>query len=339
MTIALAWVVGANICLTLGFIGVYWRTRSQALAANETPPPPLEVLQTIVPGVSGPTIREPTPVPTATLVPSTGVVNILLMGKDERPDEAGQPTRTDTMMVLRVDFDNQTAKLLALPRDVWVALPNLEAYKITEGRINTAYYYGELYDLPGGGPREAMDAVTLNFGIPLDHFALVNFQGFVNGVDALGGIDIEVPKRIYDDKFPTDDYGFMTLIVEPGLQHMDGLTALRYARTRHQDNDTERIKRQQLVLLAIRDKAIGVDAVSRLPELYTAAAGTFETDLTLPQLVSYGLTAQKIDRSRITTYAIDQTYLAAWVTPGGANVWIPQRASIGPVVEAFLATP
>lgn len=336
LTIILAWAVGINVCLTFGFVGIYLRARSQAVAANETPPPPLEVLQTVVPAIS---IIDPAPPPTATPVPATGVVNILLLGKDERPDQAGQPTRTDTMMVLRVDFDNHTAKLLSLPRDVWVALPNLASYKITEGRINTAYYYGEVYDVPGGGPREAMDTVTLNFGIPLDHYAIVNFQGFVNSVDALGGIDLDVPKRIYDDKFPTDDYGTMTLIIEPGLQHMDGITALRYARTRHQDSDTERIKRQQLVLLAIRDKAISLDVVSRLPELYTAASGTFETDLSLPQMISYGLEAQKIDRSQITTYAIDQSYLAAWTTPGGASVWIPQRASIGPVVEAFLATP
>jgi len=336
LTIILAWVVGLNVCLTLGFIGYYFNTRSRAIAANETPLPLIEVLQTAMPIIPG---LEPTPVPTATPIPASGIVNILLLGKDERSDEAGQPTRTDTMMVLRVDFDQHTAKLLALPRDVWVALPNLEAYSITEGRINTAYFYGELYDLPGGGPKEAMDAVTLNFGIAIDHYAIVNFQGFVNSVDALGGIDIDVPKRIYDDNFPTDDYGTMTLIIEAGPQHMDGTTALRYARTRHQDSDTERIKRQQLVLLAIGDKAISVDAVSRLPELYTATAGTFETDLTLPQLISYGVTARQIDRSQITTYAIDQTYLAAWTTPGGAHVWIPQRASIGPVVEAFLATP
>ena len=336
LTIILAWVVGINVCLTLGFIGIYMRTRSRAIAANETPPPPLEVLQTIVPVLP---ILDPFSPPAATPVPATGVVNILLLGKDERPDEAGGPSRTDTIMVLRVDFDNRTARLLSLPRDVWVALPNLQAYGISEGRINTAYHYGELYELPGGGAKEAMDTVTLNFGIPLDHYAVVNFQGFVNSVDALGGIDIDVPKRIYDDQFPTDDYGTMTLIIEAGPQHMDGITALRYARTRHQDSDTERIKRQQLVLLAIRDKAISADAVSRLPELYTAASGTFETDLSLPQMISYGLEAQKIDRSQITTYVIDQTYLAAWVTPSGAHVWIPQRASIGPVVEAFLAMP
>lgn len=333
----LAAIVGLNLCLTLGFIGYYVSYRNAALAANETPAPPLEVLQTVVP-IPGATLL-PTPEPTATPQPATGVVNVLLMGKDERPDETGQPTRTDTMMVLRVDFDHHTAKLLSLPRDIWVAIPGLEAHGVTEGRINTAYYYGELLDAPGGGPRVAMDAVTLNFGIPIDHYAIVNFDGFVRIVDALGGIDVDVPERIYDPLFPTEDYGYMTLVVEPGLQHMDGISALRYARTRHQDSDTERVKRQQLVLLAIRDKALSIDAVSKLPEIYAASEGTFETDMSLPQLITYGLTAQTIDRSQITTYVIDQDVLAAWETPNGAHVWIPQRARIGPIIESFLAVP
>lgn len=338
MVLTLAGVVGLNLCLSCAFFSVYFDARSRAIAAQDTPPAPIDIIQTMVPGLPDiPGVIAPTPAPAAMPAPPTGVINVLLMGKDERPDETGQPTRTDTMMVLRVDFDQHKARLLSLPRDVWVALPNLEAHGITEGRINTAYYYGELYQVSGGGPKEAMDAVTLNFGLPLDSYAIVNFQGFVQAVDALGGIDIDVPARIYDDKFPTDDYGYMTLLIEPGPQHMDGTTALRYARTRHQDNDTERIKRQQLVLLAIRDQAMTIDVVTRLPELYGAAAGTFDTDLALPQMISYGLEAQRIDRSQIATFAIDQNYLVGWVTPGGANVWIPQRAKIGPVVEEFLA--
>lgn len=330
----LASVVALNVCLVIVFGGYYWYSRTSAIAANETPPEPMEVLQTVIPGVP-----DLDPTPSATIPPPTGIVNILLLGKDQRADETGMATRTDTMMVLRVDFDRQTAKLLSFPRDVWVALPNLHQYGISEGRINTAYYYGEIYQLPGGGAKAAMDTVTLNFGIPIHHYALINFDGFVKVVDSLGGIEIDVPKRIYDEQYPTDDYGTMVLIIESGLQHMDGETALRYARTRHQDSDTERIKRQQAVLLAIRDKAVSVNAVARLPELYDALQGTFETDMSLPIMIAYGVIGQQIDRSQIQTFAIDQTMLAGWVTPGGAHVWIPQRANIAPVVNAFLAVP
>lgn len=333
-------IVAANVALTLAFVGYYANYRSQAEAANVTPAQPVEVLQTMMPVIpaAGPTlIPTQTDEPTATPIPATGITNILLLGKDERPDQQGEPTRTDTMMVLRVDFDKHTAKLLALPRDIWLALPDLEDYGITEGRINTAYYYGELYQVPGGGPKVAMDTVTLNFGIPLDHYAIVNFQGFKDIVDAVGGIDIDVPKAIYDDQYPTDDYGYMTLIINPGLQHMDGTEALRYARTRHQDSDTERVKRQQAVILAVRDKALTFDSLTKIPQVYGIAQGSFETDMSLPTLISYGLEGRNIEKANITTSSIDQEVLAAWVTPGGAHVWIPQRARIAPIIEAFLA--
>jgi LCP family protein required for cell wall assembly len=333
-------IVGTNLCLTVAFIVYYANYANAALAANETPAAPIQVLQTIVPvgGAFDPTATASAE-PTATPVPATGMVNILLMGKDERPDQAGQPTRTDTMMVLRLDFDRHAAKLLALPRDIWVALPGLGAYGITEGRINTAYYYGEVYRLSGGGPRLAMNTVTLNFGIPIDHYAVVNFNSFVKIIDALGGIDIDVPTAIYDPQYPTEDYGIMTLIINPGPQHMDGTEALRYARTRHQDSDTERVKRQQAVLLAARDKALTFDALTKIPEVYGIVQGSVETDLSLPTLLSYGLTGRSIDRSAISTFVIDNNMLAAWTTPGGASVLIPQRARIAPVIEQFLATP
>jgi len=313
-----------NLCMTIIFIAYYANARAKAIESNLTPPKPLELLQTVV------------PIPSATVKPPTGVVTILLMGTDARPNELNTPSRTDTMMIARVDFDRKTAKLLSIPRDVWVAIPNLKSYGVAEDRINSAYFYGEAFNVKGGGAKVAMDTVTLNFGIPIDHYAVINFQGFVKVVDALGGIDLNVPTAIYDPEFPTDTYGYMVFAVKAGQQHMDGITALRYARTRHQDGDTERIKRQQLVLLAIRDKALIVNAVVRIPEVYNAILGSFNTDLSLPTLMSYGISGQQIDRANIKTYTIDYSMLISWTTPQGGSVLIPDRARIAPVVKEFL---
>lgn len=319
-------IVLFNLCLTIIFIAYYASVRTKAAEAKQTPPQPFEMLQTVV----------PLPNATATVKPPTGVVTILLLGTDARPNELNTPSRTDTMMIARIDFDRKTAKLLSIPRDVWVGIPNMVNYGVTEDRINSAYFYGEAFNLKGGGAKAAMDTVTLNFGIPIDHYALINFQGFVKSVDALGGIDIDVPTAIYDPFFPTDDYKTMIFSVKAGLQHMDGITALRYARTRHQDSDTERIKRQQLVLLAIRDKTLNVNAITRIPELYNAALGSYETDLSLSTLISYGIAGQKIERANIKTYAIDYSMLISWTTPQGGSVLIPDRARIAPVVKEFL---
>lgn len=266
-----------------------------------------------------------------------GVANILILGIDRRRDQGEEPTRSDVMMVLRVDFDRGIAKLLSFPRDIWLPIPGLEAYGVAEGRINQAYYYGEMYGLPGGGPALAMRTVELNFGIPIDHYVLVTFEGFTQIIDAVGGIDIHVEKAIYDPLYPTDDYGTMVLSIEPGWHHMDGVQALRYARTRHQDNDFRRVVRQQQVLLALRDKLLHMDALMHWRELLQATRNTFETDIPLRSLVAYGFAGLKIEREDIQTYAFSQAHLTPWTTGGGAHVWIPVRSQISKVVEQFMA--
>ena len=267
----------------------------------------------------------------------TGTLYLLLLGVDARPDQISQAVRTDTMMVARIDFDNGNVRLLSLPRDMWLAMPaSVQDYGVDVGRINQGYYYGELYDLPGGGPQGAIDTVALNFGIPIEGYALVNFQSFVNVVDALGGIDIDVPKPIYDARYPTDNYGYIVLEIPAGPQHMDGITALRYARTRHQDNDFRRIERQQQVLIAIRDSALDVDVLARVPDLLAAIEGNFLTSMTPEQIIAYGLAGQAIPREKISTYQIEQTMMVPWVTPGGAHVWIPRREQIAPLIEEFM---
>jgi LCP family protein required for cell wall assembly len=349
--VSLALVLGGALCLVTAAVAHDADTYPQPLPVHESVVggrtagravklvPAAALLAPLPAAPAGPIPAIPAPAPTEP--PVTGVVHILLLGKDERPREmlAGAAGRTDSMMVLRLDFDHGRARLLSFPRDMIVALPGLGAYGITSGKINTAYHYGELYNLPGGGPRLAIDTLRLNFGIPIDHYALIDFQGFVEVVDALGGIDIDVPRAIHDEQFPTDDYGVMTLIIGAGRQHMDGATALRYARTRHQDSDIERLKRQQLILLAMRQKALSLGSLQHLPEIYRALSTSFETDLDLASLMSYGLAAQQIDESQIETGVMENSQIDQWVLDPEAGVWIPLRSTTAPQMEAFLAVP
>jgi LCP family protein required for cell wall assembly len=340
VALVLGTAVGLNLCLTAAFF-VYANTLAgpDVTPPPITPPPQVAALLTALPPLEATSAPAATPHPTLPPFeppPSHGIMTVLLLGIDARPDQAGEPTRSDSMLVLRVNFDTGTARLLSFPRDMWVALPGLEVYGISANRINTAYFYGERYDLPGGGPALAMQTVTLNFGIRVDHYALIDFDGFARTVDALGGIDIDVPEAIYDDQFPTDDYGTTLFYVPAGLQHMDGLTALRYARTRHQDSDFKRARRQQAVLLAVRDRTVSFDAVRKLPELVAIAGDSFHTDMTLPQMVTYAYSAQKIERDRIETFVIDENYLVAWRGAGGASLYIPDRQKVAVLIEEFL---
>ena len=209
---------------------------------------------------------------------------------------------------------------------------------IDQNRINTAYLFGEIYGVAGGGAAEFKQTIELNFGLRVDRYALINFGALVSTVDALGGIDVVVPDAIYDPDFPADEGdGAIVLEIPAGLQHMDGATALRYSRTRHQDDDYHRIQRQQLVLLAIRDKMLQADVLPRLPALLAALQNAARTDLAPDEIAALACVGPKIDRSAIQALAIDGAMIQPWVTPAGGQVSIPNRDAIASLVQTFLS--
>ena len=170
-------------------------------------------------------------------------VNILLMGVDRRPEEKmDDPVRTDTMMVVSIDPNTHTASMLGIPRDLWVPIP-LPNNGVLHDRINTANVYGVMRNLPGGGAQLAKDTVSYNLGVKIHYFLMIDFQGFRNIIDALGGIDVYLDKPLVDYEYPTDNYGYMTVSIPAGNQHLDGERALQYARSRHSDSDFGRIGR------------------------------------------------------------------------------------------------
>ncbi len=128
-------------------------------------------------------------------------------------------------------------------------------------------------------------------GYPIDHYVIVNFEGFKQIIDLIGGVDITVPYEIYDDKYPDDNYGYLPPIhFLPGKQHMDGDTALKYARTRHADNDYARAGRQQQVIMAIKDKVTSQGQMAallpRLPGLAVAMANSVQTDMPIDKALT-----------------------------------------------------
>jgi len=267
-------------------------------------------------------------------VPDRGRVTILLMGIDRRPAEGSAPSRTDAITLMTIDPQSRSAAMLSIPRDLYVPLAGVGVDRVD--RINTAYVYGEANRVPGGGAQAAKDTLALNLGLHVDKYVLIDFEGFEKAVDALGGIDVNVPVRIVDDQYPTEDYGVETLVIEAGPQHMDGERALKYVRTRHQDSDLGRLQRQQQVLFAVRDKALGLGALAQLPALIDAVADSYRTDLSIAEIASLAKVWSDLPREAIHTYRIDETMATFWTTPTGASVLIPNRDAIAPVVQAFL---
>ena len=291
--------------------------------------------------VSSPNVQLPTAQPRPTLPSECGgpeTLTIALLGLDTREGDYGRVSRTDAITLVRLDFRTPSAALLTIPRDLYVALPNLENVGIYEARINTAYLYGEVYGAPGGGPAEFKQTVELNFGIRVDRYVLVHFPAFIAGVDAVGGVEVEVPRPIYDPEFPDGLGGTMLFELPAGWQYLDGQTALRYVRTRHQDNDYQRGQRQQQVLLAIRDRLSRPEVIPQIPALVAALTNAGQTDLTPAELLALTCLGPKIERDSIHSLAIDGTMVLDWYTAGGARVSIPNRDRIAPLVVEFLNT-
>lgn len=266
--------------------------------------------------------------------PDGGRVTILLMGTDTRDRAQEGASRSDVMMLVTIDPISQTAAMLSIPRDLYVPLPGFD-----QQRINTAYFWGDYNQLPGGGPQLAMDTLEYNFGIPIDRFGVIDFNGFKAVIDAIDGIDVDVPHEIVDYEYPTEDYGIETLIIPAGRIHMDGTLALKYVRTRHADSDFGRLQRQQQVIMAVRDKATSIGQIGKVPEVLNVVGDALRTDLTLPEILALAKKWTQIPRENIHAYRIDETMVTPWVTPQGGQVLLPDREKIAGVVAEFLGHP
>jgi len=272
----------------------------------------------------------PTLIPMSTAIEQTERTNVLLMGIDRRP---GEPfiSRTDTMMLMSLDPVTESAFVLSIPRDLYVVVPGHG-----RDRINTAFVYGSTGNNPAGGAQLAMQTVEYNLGVPIDHYLLVDFSAVTKGIDAIGGIDVTVPYEIYDPTFPNMNYGFDPLYIPAGQQHLDGATALKYARTRHQDNDFYRARRQQQVVIAVRDKVLGLgftEMLRQAPFLYQQVDQGLRTDLSLDEIIGLATAAATIPSENIRNEVLDQNYVSSYRTPAGASVLVPINETIAPLIQ------
>jgi LCP family protein required for cell wall assembly len=223
-------------------------------------------------------------------------MTILLLGVDNPVEGAA---RTDTIILVNIDPQANSAAMMPIPRDTRVVIPG---YGID--KINAAYALGEFNKVPGGGVGLVMRTIEANFGIPVHHFASVDFTGFVKMVDTLGGITLDVPYPIKDNEYPGENLTYQRIYFPAGWQRLNGTKALQYARTRHADGDSHRSRRQQQVLLAIRDQAIALDLLPKLPSLIDDFGDTVRTDVSPDDALRLARIGSRIPRDQIVSHSL-----------------------------------
>jgi LCP family protein required for cell wall assembly len=286
--------------------------------ASSSPSPVASQPSATATATSSPTIaptptREATPRPTSAVTPGwarDGRLNLLLIGSDAGPDRWS--LRTDTMIVLSLDVAKERAALFGIPRNlIGVPLAPEDAAAFPDGRfpglLNALYVYamGHPEVFPGGearGFRAVSGAVQELIGVPLDGMVVVNLAGFVQLVDALGGLWINVPARLVDAGYPLEDgTGYIAIDIQPGCQQLDGRMALAYARSRHQDSDYGRMGRQQLVLVALRQQLDLMALLPRIPRLLTIARDNLWMTIDPADMAGILRVADRVGVKRMTT--------------------------------------
>jgi len=237
-------------------------------------------------------------------------INIAFFGlRGDDGQGEGCPTCTDTIMVLTVDPVTKTAGILSIPRDMWVNIPDA-GYS----RINTAWAIGENAKLPGGGPALAMQTVSQFIGVPIHYYVQVDFGTFVSFINLIGGIDVYVEERMVLDPLGEGQDHF---VLKPGdYRHLTGPRALAYARCRHESQgcsggDVGRAKRQQQVILAIRDKVLEPETfatlITQAPQLYAEFSSGIHTNMSLEDAIQLAVLAKDIRVDDIKRGVIDNT--------------------------------
>jgi LCP family protein required for cell wall assembly len=262
---------------------------------------------------AGPSIWPPIEIPQpAPAIPQpSGQENILLLGDDKLDDPS---FRTDAVMLLILKKNEGSASLISFPRDLYVYAPGW-----TMQRINVI--------MERGGFKLMAETFAYNFGVRPAYYAQVNLYTMGRIIDALNGIEVNVPVALKDP-----DYG---IDIPAGSQHMDGKTAQLYSQARYTTSDFDRTRRQQEVLQALFLKMISLNGLASVPELYQTFQQDVKTNITLDDITRWlPLAASMKDFSRLERYTISEQQVIPWVVPtSGTDVLLPDRKAILTILQ------
>jgi LCP family protein required for cell wall assembly len=322
------------------------KTMAEPVAGTPTPSPtpPPTLTPSPTPSPAPTATATLTPVPMTPIAPGGSVglglppnrVNIILLGMDRWDIE--RRGRTDTMILVSIDPDEPSVRMVSIPRDLWVRLPWGGEHK-----LNTAY--------PSGGFEGLRSTLRLNLGISVDRFVAIDFTGMRRLIDALGGVDVLVRCPLYD-VFPDPDYPTLTYTLDlrtPGWYHLDGKLAMGYMRSRLTTSDYHRARRQQQVLRAMFRKLRSENLLPRIPELWPAIRRMVHTNLSLGEVVWLAWVGRRLSEDRIAHAYLHATMVSSrtlYLPPPTTGVTQPlelwiyvQTGNTIPFLRRFLTEP
>jgi LCP family protein required for cell wall assembly len=308
---------------------------------TETPLPPSLTQPVVLPeelqNLDNSVMNPVTPLPELSSQTEGKVINYLVIGSDARGKGY---FRTDTMVIVSIRPEDASVSMISVPRDLYVFIPSIGMNK-----INTAYLYGEWKKYPGGGPALLRETYQQNLGVRIDKIAIVDFSGFKKIIDILGGIDLPLACPYTDwhvinpNRSLQNANNWKLYTVGPGVVHMDGELALWYARSRMRSNDYDRGRRQQEVLRAIYSKALQLNLITQIPELFVQYRKMVKTDAELSDLLELVPLVKKLGAAKIRSYYITSAMVKSTFTPGGMFVLIPKSEKISDMLKKALAPP
>lgn len=237
--------------------------------------------------------------------------NLLLMGIDFAPG-GSRVSRTDTLILATVIPLKPYVGMLSIPRDLWVNIPG-----VGENRINTAHFFAEGQQ-PGSGPQATMDTIHQNFGVDVGYYVRINFQGFKDVVNAMGGVDVNLP-------LPMAGY-------PAGPQHLTGNKALAFVRNRTGSDDFFRMEQGQLLLKAVFQQMLSPVKWPRLPAVLLAFSRATDTNVPIWLWPRLGFAFLRAGPQGIDNRTISRDMAAPYTTSEGAQVLLPDWQRINPVL-------
>lgn len=237
--------------------------------------------------------------------------NILILGTDYLPHRDFL-SRTDTNIIITINPLKPYIGMLSIPRDLWLSIPGYG-----ENRINAAYFFAEAAQ-QGSGPFASIDTVRINFGITLNYYLVIKMDGFVKIIDSLGGVDVDLPSEM----------GGLPM----GVNHLDGIQALAFARERYSADDFSRLKQGQILILAVIKKLFSPLGLIRTPLVFIETLWATETNIPWWLMPRFGLALLRSTSIGIDNRSIDREMVTPFVTNEGAQVLAPNWDAINPVL-------